>query len=99
MLSKYRGTDAGLERVIGRLVTIRGAAQLSLVLRYRTRDVTKNVPLQVAAGEGRIELRYGDLPSRLYFWSRWLMGVLAVIGIGFVIWGPRPQSPTASVAA
>ena len=51
MLGKYRGPDAGLERVIGRLVTIRGTAQLSLVLRYRTRDVTKNVPLHAATGE------------------------------------------------
>jgi hypothetical protein len=51
MLGKYRGPEAGLERVIGRLVTLRGTAQLSLVLRYRTRDVTKNLPLHAAAGE------------------------------------------------
>lgn len=54
------------------------------------------VSLQVPAGEGQIVLRYEDLPSRLYFWSRWLMDLLAMTGIGFLIWGSRDPSKVAA---
>ena len=48
VLAKYHGSEQELLRVIARRLTLRGEACLSFVYRYKTRDVTKNVPL--AAG-------------------------------------------------
>jgi len=48
VLAGYRGGEAGLQRVIARPVTIKGEPQLSLVWRYRTRDITKNHALPQA---------------------------------------------------
>lgn len=42
VLGKYRGAEAGLERVMARAVMVKGRPGLSLVYRYRTRDITKN---------------------------------------------------------
>ena len=50
-LSKYHGAEPDLRRVLGRLVTLKGASQLSLVYRYKTRDVTKNFNLKAGATE------------------------------------------------
>ncbi|WP_374594935.1 SAM-dependent methyltransferase [Aquabacterium sp.] len=36
--------EAGLQRVIARPVALRGQTQLSLVYRYQTKDITKNLP-------------------------------------------------------
>jgi hypothetical protein len=36
--------EAGLQRVIARPVAVRGQTQLSLVYRYQTKDITKNLP-------------------------------------------------------
>ena len=44
-LSEYGGAEPGLRNVYGRAVTLREGPQMSLVWRYATRDVTKNVPL------------------------------------------------------
>jgi SAM-dependent methyltransferase len=45
-LAKYRGPDASLQRVLLRPVTLRGEAQLQLVYRHATKDITKNHPPQ-----------------------------------------------------
>jgi hypothetical protein len=43
-----RGAEAGLRNVYGRMVELREGRRLSLVWRYATRDVTKNLPLDEA---------------------------------------------------
>lgn len=48
VLAKYRGTEPGLLRVIARRLTVRGEPCLSFTYRYKTRDVTKNVPVAEA---------------------------------------------------
>lgn len=45
LLSKYVGEEAQLERLMVREVQLRGERQLSLLWRYQTRDITKNLPL------------------------------------------------------
>ncbi len=57
VLAKYRGPEPGLVRVIARRLTVRGEAHLSFVYRYKTRDVTKNVP--VATGVQAISEELG----------------------------------------
>jgi SAM-dependent methyltransferase len=47
-LSQPRGGEAGLRNVYGRVVELREGRRLSLVWRYATRDVTKNLPLPEA---------------------------------------------------
>ncbi|PXW94700.1 methyltransferase family protein [Sphaerotilus hippei] len=44
-LSRYRGDEAGLERVLGRPVMLRGTPCLQLVYRHATKDITKNHPV------------------------------------------------------
>ena len=48
VLAKYHGPEPDLLRVIARRLTVRGAPCLSFVYRYKTRDVTKNVPVAEA---------------------------------------------------
>ncbi len=48
VLAKYHGPEPGLQRVIARRLTVRGEPCLSFTYRYKTRDVTKNVPLAEA---------------------------------------------------
>ena len=43
-LSAYCGAEPGLRNVYGRVVALRDGPHVSLVWRYATRDVTKNVP-------------------------------------------------------
>src|SRR5258708_7155955 len=45
-LSQPRGAEEGLRNVYGRVVELREGRRLSLVWRYATRDVTKNLPLE-----------------------------------------------------
>ena len=45
VLSKPVQADTSPEKVLGRLVTLKSGPHLSLIHRYATRDVTKNVPL------------------------------------------------------
>jgi SAM-dependent methyltransferase len=56
VLAKYRGTEPELLRVIARRLTVRGQACLSFTYRYRSRDVTKNVPLDEAVAAIGAEL-------------------------------------------
>jgi len=58
-LSKYHGKEPELRRVLGRLVTVKGGTQLSLVYRYKTRDVTKNFPPAAGIGEIMQRMRSG----------------------------------------
>lgn len=53
VLAKYHGPEPELLRVIARRLTVRGEPCLSFVYRYKTKDVTKNVPVAEAiAGIG-----------------------------------------------
>jgi hypothetical protein len=58
-LSKYHGKEPDLRRVLGRLVAVKGGTQLSLVYRYKTRDVTKNFPLAAGIAEIMQRMRSG----------------------------------------
>ncbi|MCE9608668.1 MAG: SAM-dependent methyltransferase [Chthoniobacter sp.] len=48
-LSEYRGAEQGVRNLYARPVELRDGPHLSLVWRYATRDVTKNVPVREAA--------------------------------------------------
>jgi hypothetical protein len=48
MLASYHGDEPQLERVLARPIELRGQPHLSLVWRYKTRDITKNLPLDEA---------------------------------------------------
>lgn len=48
LLSKYQGEETELQRVAIRPVTVRGQACLSFVYTYKTRDITKNFPVDEA---------------------------------------------------
>ncbi|MDP3845952.1 MAG: SAM-dependent methyltransferase [Pseudomonas sp.] len=58
VLSKYRGNEPELQRIDARLVTVREQPCLSFVYNYKTRDITKNLPLSEA-----IECIAGLLPA------------------------------------
>ncbi|MDH5525048.1 MAG: SAM-dependent methyltransferase, partial [Desulfobulbaceae bacterium] len=45
LLGKYHGPEPGLNRIMVRRLTIRNQEHLSLLYRYQTKDVTKNLPL------------------------------------------------------
>jgi SAM-dependent methyltransferase len=47
-LSQPLGTEEGLRNMYGRVVKLREGRRLSLVWRYATRDVTKNLPIEEA---------------------------------------------------
>ncbi len=48
LLSKYQGEETELQRVAIRPVTVRSQACLSFVYTYKTRDITKNFPVDEA---------------------------------------------------
>jgi len=48
VLSKYQGAEPDLQRVQARPIVVRGEQCLSFVHRYRSRDVTENLPLPQA---------------------------------------------------
>ncbi|MET1079116.1 MAG: SAM-dependent methyltransferase [Pseudomonas sp.] len=48
VLSKYRGDEPELQRVVARLVSVKAQPCLSFVYSYKTRDITKNLPLDQA---------------------------------------------------
>jgi SAM-dependent methyltransferase len=48
VLGKYRGPEAGLQRIFIRPLTLKGQEHLSFVYRYKTKDVTKNLPIAKA---------------------------------------------------
>jgi hypothetical protein len=48
MLASYHGDEPQLERVLARPIELRGQPHLSLVWRYKTRDITKNLALDEA---------------------------------------------------
>ena len=68
VLAKYHGGEEQLERLQVRRLALRGVPSLSLVYRYRARDVTKNLPeaqaLALLRGVlGRTEFRNAHLLS------------------------------------
>ncbi|MGN8122808.1 class I SAM-dependent methyltransferase [Pseudomonas sp. 22082] len=48
VLAKYVGEEADLQRIIIKPVTVKAQPCLSFVYRYKTRDITKNLPLDEA---------------------------------------------------
>ncbi|XID74427.1 class I SAM-dependent methyltransferase [Alkanindiges sp. WGS2144] len=50
-LSKYKGSEAGLEKILVRPVLIKQQAKLCFVYHYQTRDITKNYSLEEALRE------------------------------------------------
>ncbi|KPW37511.1 hypothetical protein ALP45_02909 [Pseudomonas coronafaciens pv. atropurpurea] len=50
VLAKYVGSEAELQRVIVKSLTIKEQPCLSFVYRYKTRDITRNFPLDEAVG-------------------------------------------------
>jgi len=48
LLSKYQGEETELQRLTIRPVTVKGQACLSFVSTYKTRDITKNLPVAEA---------------------------------------------------
>nr|WP_026471315.1 SAM-dependent methyltransferase [Alkanindiges illinoisensis] len=50
-LSKYKGSEAGLEKIQIRTVYLKDQPMLSMVYRYQTRDITKNYTLSDALAE------------------------------------------------
>ena len=58
VLAKYAGDEADLQRIIIKPVTVKAQPCLSFVYRYKTRDITKNLP--VAEGVATIA---GMLPA------------------------------------
>ena len=51
VLSKYCGDEIELQRLVARPVSIKGQACLSFVYSYKTRDITKNLPLTEALAQ------------------------------------------------
>lgn len=58
VLGKYRGKEAGLQRIQVRLLRVKGESLLSLISCYQTKEVTKNTSL--AEGITTIEELIGD---------------------------------------
>ena len=74
VLSRYRGTEPDLQRVQARPLVIRGDRCVSFVYRYRSRDVTVNLPssqaLQrvdelLASGFSQANLQAGGIDAQL----------------------------------
>lgn len=66
LLSKYAGTDAGLERLTVREVQLRGERQLSFLWRYATKDVTKNLSIHEGLAQAVALLGRGFLNAHLH---------------------------------
>ncbi|WP_088283998.1 SAM-dependent methyltransferase [Ideonella sp. A 288] len=56
VLSRYHGTEAGLQRIDLRRVRLRDEPHLQWVLHHSTRDLTRNTPLADAAAQVRAQL-------------------------------------------
>ena len=65
VLSKYKGLEAGLEKMTVRPVVIKQQALLSFVYRYNTRDITKNFAPAEAMQEIRQQLAAGFKQANL----------------------------------
>ncbi|MGE8113455.1 class I SAM-dependent methyltransferase [Pseudomonas sp. NPDC086566] len=48
VLARHVGADQTLQRIIAKPLQVKGQAQLSLVYRHQTRDITRNLPLDQA---------------------------------------------------
>jgi len=66
LLTKYRGTEVDLNRVLMRRVNLKGRPHLSLVYRYKTRDITKNEPVDRGVQQIRSWLGHTFLGGHLF---------------------------------
>lgn len=66
VLARYEGEEPGLERLMGRPVVLRGQPHWSFVWRYRTRDITKNLPAAEVAAALREWLAQGFRNAHLF---------------------------------
>ncbi|WP_286913884.1 MULTISPECIES: class I SAM-dependent methyltransferase [unclassified Pseudomonas] len=48
VLARHVGADQSLQRIIGKPLQVKGQANLSLVYRHQTRDITRNLPVDQA---------------------------------------------------
>lgn len=51
VLARHVGTEADLQRITAKPLTVKGQASLSFTLRYKTRDITRNLPLDDALAQ------------------------------------------------
>ncbi|MCU1721167.1 class I SAM-dependent methyltransferase [Pseudomonas sp. 5P_5.1_Bac1] len=51
VLARHVGAEADLQRIIAKPLTVKGQACLSFVHRYKTRDITRNLPLDEALAQ------------------------------------------------
>ena len=58
VLSAPMATGDSPQKILGRFIMVQGASQLSLTLRYATRDVTKNLPVAQGAAWLREQLEH-----------------------------------------
>ena len=108
VLAKYHGAEADLVRVQARAVGIKGEACLSFVYRYRTRDVTTNLPVPQALllidellGNAfrQANLHTPDQQTQLSFSKRGNALLRTVKGAGAAAAVDDPPAPDARPAA
>lgn len=51
VLARHVGAEAELQRITAKPLTIKGQPSLSFVYRYKTRDITRNLPLDEALSQ------------------------------------------------
>ncbi|GIX24432.1 MULTISPECIES: SAM-dependent methyltransferase [Caldimonas] len=66
VLARYEGAEPELERLTGRPVLLRGQPHWSFVWRYRTRDITKNLPATEVARALRAWIAQGFRNAHLF---------------------------------
>lgn len=59
VLSKYKGTESGLEKITIRQITLKQQVVCSFLYHYKTRDITKNYPFVEAVAEVKQQLSQG----------------------------------------
>lgn len=66
ILGNYKGAADQLQKISGRMVSVRNAVVIQLVSRYATRDETKNLPLNEAVTAVELALDDGFRSARLF---------------------------------
>lgn len=65
-LGNYKGTESELQRILARVVSTSKGLKLSLVYRYQTRDITKNIDLDEAVETIKDLLAHGFRSGHLF---------------------------------
>lgn len=65
-LGNYNGTEFQLQRILGRRITTTNGDRLSLIYRFKTRDITKNIPINEASDTIRGFLSDGFRSGHLF---------------------------------